>query len=157
MARPKRSAVAPKQRKRVKPLVFGKYRHKEWEGPKKGYSSLDHGSGKRQEAGLGREFLTSSKDRRARKERAMGKHAGGMLLMIDKKARQKDAKKAVKQVCENTTGKLRRKVNLLPITRKARNAAIKKKGYYGVCHKKKVGKMGGVRHRVLPRKGTYKK
>jgi hypothetical protein len=156
MARPKRSAVAPKKRKDpMKFLKFGKYRPKEWTGPKRGYSSLDHGSGKRQEAGLGREFLTSSKDRRARKEKAMGKHASGMLLMLDKKGRQKDAKKAVKQVCENTAGKVRRKINLQPNTRKARKDAIKKKGYFGVCHKKKV--KGLTKHRVLPRKGTYKK
>jgi len=131
-------------------MHFGKYRPKEWEGPKKGYQSLAHGSGGRQAASLGREYLTSRKDRRGRKEAAMGKHASGMLLMLDKKARVRDAKKAVKQVCENTAGKMRRKINLLPRTRKARKDAIKKKGYFGVCHKKKV--KGLTRHKVIPRK-----
>lgn len=152
MARPKRSlqAEAPKARRKRIALNFGKHRPKEWAGPKKGYASLAHGSGKRQAASMGREYLTSRKDRRGRKEAAMGKHASGMLLMLDKKSRKKDAKKAVKQVCQNTAGKARRKLNLEANTRKARKDAVGRKNYQAVCHRRK--KKGVTEHRVLPRK-----
>lgn len=153
MARPKLH-----QRKKVT-YNYGKHRPKKWEGPKaKGYAALEAGShGQYNKWG----HVTGKKRRRELLSQKQGKRVTQVLGLLDKAHRRKEARAAVKKICETTSGKMRRKVNALPQTRKARSHAVKGKGEYGVCHKKQVydKKVAGTKtlNRVLPRHLTLKK
>jgi hypothetical protein len=148
MARQKRSLVAekkkqPKKRKRV---IFQKrnFQNPGHERPGserrkgKGYHGLAEGSGNYKKGG----YVSSRKDR-AKRHEAMNERKGNKktekyLELLDKKKRRKEAKSAIKKVCETTSGKQRRKINLDPNTIKARNHAVRGKDQYGICHKRSV-------------------
>jgi hypothetical protein len=158
MARPKRHARKPVS------LHFGKYRSKAWKPKEKGgYASLRKTTTDQGRRGISSStnYVTGSKRRQALLAKEHGKKVAKIIGLVDKKHRRGEAKKAVKKICETTSGKLRRKVNSMPVTRKARGHAVRGKDQYGVCHKKQIPdkEHGGTKtlHRVLPRTLKLKK